>query len=253
MNIDVRTLLIAGRLTRRAVLKHGLVGVGGLMLSELGRVRVGGGPAGEPTSAPARAKSVIQIWLWGGASHLDTFDPKPGAGYDYCGPLNKPVETNVDGIRIGELLPLLAQQADKYALIRGMTHGNNAHETAAYWCRLAQAGRAAGLSLRWGSRVTDERVRPGVRGARAAVHRVDFAAGAVFRGGIHGVAVQAVRDRWRSEREAFRRGRDCRGGCQRRAAAAGGSCCTSWIRWRGRCRRMSSSSGSMSAKRGRTT
>ena len=142
---DVRTLLSAGRLTRRAVLKHGLVGVGGLLLSDFGGVRVwAADPADGPTSAPARAKSVIQIWLWGGASHLDTFDPKPGAGYDYCGPLNKPIATNVDGIRIGELLPLLAQQADKYALIRGMTHGINAHETAAY---LVQTGRKPGERL----------------------------------------------------------------------------------------------------------
>jgi hypothetical protein len=72
---------------------------------------------------------------------LDTFDPKPEAGSDYCGPLDKPIATNVDGIRIGELLPLLAKQADKYALIRSVTHGVNAHETAAY---MVQTGRPAG-------------------------------------------------------------------------------------------------------------
>ncbi len=53
--------------------------------------------------------------MWGGPSHLDTFDPKPEAGYDYCGPLKNPIETNVPGIRICELLPLLAKQADKYS------------------------------------------------------------------------------------------------------------------------------------------
>jgi hypothetical protein len=72
---------------------------------------------------------------------LDTFDPKPGAGYDYCGPLNHPIPTNVDGIVIGELLPLLAKQADKYSIIRSMTHGNNGHETAAY---MVQTGRPPG-------------------------------------------------------------------------------------------------------------
>ena len=92
----------------------------------------------------AKAKAVIQIWLWGGPSHLDTFDPKPGAGYDYCGPLNKPIDTNVPGIQIGQLLPLLAQQADKYSIIRSMTHGNNGHETAAY---LTQTGRQPGERL----------------------------------------------------------------------------------------------------------
>jgi len=86
-------------------------------------------PAGPPQG---KAKAVIQIWLAGGPPHLDTFDPKPEAGYDYCGPLNKPIQTNVNGIMINELLPELAKQADKYSIIRGMTHGNNSHETAAY-------------------------------------------------------------------------------------------------------------------------
>ena len=49
--------------------------------------------------------------------------------------------TNVDGIQIGQLLPQLAQQADKYSIIRGMTHGNNGHETAAY---MVQTGRPSG-------------------------------------------------------------------------------------------------------------
>ena len=94
-----------------------------------------------PAGQAAKAKSVIQIWMWGGPSHLDTFDPKPEAGNDYCGPLNKPIATNVDGIVIGELLPLLAKQADKYSIIRSMTHGINAHETAAY---MVQTGRKPG-------------------------------------------------------------------------------------------------------------
>jgi hypothetical protein len=95
--------------------------------------------AAPPTTG--RAKSVIQIWMWGGPSHLDTLDPKPEAGSDYCGPLSAPIETNVSGIRIGELLPLLAKQADKFALIRSMTHGVNAHETASY---TVQTGRPSG-------------------------------------------------------------------------------------------------------------
>jgi hypothetical protein len=92
-------------------------------------------------AAKAKAQAVIQIWMWGGPSHLDTFDPKPEAGSDYCGPLDKPIATNVGGIRIGELLPQLAKQADKYSIIRSMTHGVNAHETAAY---TVQTGRLSG-------------------------------------------------------------------------------------------------------------
>jgi hypothetical protein len=43
-----------------------------------------------PTVVKKPAKAVIQIWMWGGPAHLDTFDPKPEAGRDYCGPLHKP-------------------------------------------------------------------------------------------------------------------------------------------------------------------
>ena len=122
-------------ITRREALQRGLLGTAALALIDpLGR-RVQAAPV------LGKAKSVIQIWMWGGPSHLDTFDPKPDAGYDYCGPLNKPIATNVDGIRIGELLPKLAQQADKYAIIRSMTHGINAHETASY---IVQTGREPG-------------------------------------------------------------------------------------------------------------
>jgi hypothetical protein len=98
------------------------------------------------TASPAKpyAKSVIQIWMWGGPSHLDTFDPKPEAGRDYTGPLDKPIATNVPGILIGQQLPLLASMADKYSIIRSMTHGSNAHETASY---MMQTGREPGNGL----------------------------------------------------------------------------------------------------------
>ena len=124
-------------ISRREAVRLALLGAGGLML---GRHLTLGALAATP-SPQARAKSVIQLWLWGGPSHLDTWDPKPEAGNDYCGPLNKPVTANVDGIRICELMPLLAKQADKYSIIRSMTHGINAHETAAY---MVQTGRAQG-------------------------------------------------------------------------------------------------------------
>ena len=98
-----------------------------------------------PTPRPAAtAKAVIQIWMWGGPPHLDTFDPKPDAGEDFTGPLKNPIGTNVSGIRIGELLPKMAQQADKYSILRGMTHGNNGHETASY---LVQTGRRPGGAI----------------------------------------------------------------------------------------------------------
>ena len=90
-------------ISRRDALRRGLFGAGSLLLA---------GTAPRPARAaasPPKAKSVIQIWMWGGPAHLDTFDPKPAAGYDYCGPFAKPIPTNVTGIEINELLPLLAQ------------------------------------------------------------------------------------------------------------------------------------------------
>lgn len=110
-------------------------GSAGLLLMEPFALRAQERPV---MAAPAR--SVIQIWLWGGPCHIDTFDPKPDAGREFTGALDQTVETNVSGIRIGQLLPKLAKQADKYSLIRSMTHGNNGHETAAY---LVQTGRAS--------------------------------------------------------------------------------------------------------------
>jgi hypothetical protein len=125
--------------SRRMALRLGLAGGAALAFgAPRGAGAQPASAAGKPASRPARARSVIQIWMWGGPSHLDTFDPKPEAGRDYCGPLNKPIETNVPGIRICELLPLLAKQADKYSIIRSMTHGVNAHETASY---IVQTGR----------------------------------------------------------------------------------------------------------------
>ena len=122
-------------LSRRDMLKLSVLGAAGLAM-EPGRSLW----AENPTRAQP-AKSVIQIWMWGGPCHLDTFDPKPEAGREYCGALDKPIPTNVDGIRICQLLPQLSKLADKYSIIRSMTHGVNSHETASY---IAQTGRKSG-------------------------------------------------------------------------------------------------------------
>ncbi len=127
--------------SRRDVLRYGMLSAAGLLAARsLSRTAWADTPV--PAAAPKpKATSVIQIWMWGGPPHLDTFDPKPEAGGDYAGQLTKPIETNVSGIRICELLPLLAKNADKYSIVRGMTHGNNGHETAAY---ITQTGRKSG-------------------------------------------------------------------------------------------------------------
>jgi uncharacterized protein (DUF1501 family) len=131
--------LVEMPIRRRSLLQAGLAGVTGFWLANrLGR----SARAAEATSA--KAKAVIQIWMWGGPPQNDTFDPKPGAGYDVCGPLGKTAQTNVPGTQIGELLPELAKMADKYSIIRSMTHGQNGHETAAY---MTQTGHPAGGNL----------------------------------------------------------------------------------------------------------
>jgi hypothetical protein len=126
----------ANKLSRRDAIRLGLLGGAGLMCASRFSLSSFAAPA-----PGAKARAVIQIWLWGGPSHLDTFDPKPEAGNDYCGPFKTPIETNVPGMKICELMPLLAKQADKYSIIRGMTHGNNAHESASY---IVQTGRTPG-------------------------------------------------------------------------------------------------------------
>ena len=86
------------------------------------------------------AKSVVEIWLWGGPSQLETFDPKPAASRDYNGGL-KAIPTNVPGMEIHEWWPGLASCADLFSVIRSMTHGQFGHESATY---LMQTGRLPG-------------------------------------------------------------------------------------------------------------
>ena len=152
LDAELRLLGLRQAMSRREAIRLGLLGGAAVWMSGglVGRsIAAGASLPSLASSVPAapdkrivpRAKSVILIWLWGGPCHIDTFDPKPEAGYDFNGPLNHAIGSTVDGIQLGELLPLLANQADKYALIRSMTHGVFAHETAAY---TTQTGRASG-------------------------------------------------------------------------------------------------------------
>ena len=137
------------RVSRREAMCRGLSGAAGVLLADRLGHEAWAAPA-QPAKAPAhvKAKSVIQVFLWGGMSHNDTWDPKPDSGREYMGELAKAIPTNVAGIQIGELFPMLAKQADKFSLIRSMTHGNNGHETAAY---LMQTGHTPGERLSYPS------------------------------------------------------------------------------------------------------
>jgi hypothetical protein len=105
------------------VLRAGLVGFSALTLPGLLNLRARAAAAG---AAQQEKTAVILVWLRGGASHLEMFDPKPESGSDYRGPYD-PIDTNVPGIRIGELFPSLAKIADKYALLRSVAHTGGGH------------------------------------------------------------------------------------------------------------------------------
>jgi hypothetical protein len=102
-------------ITRRQLIQAGGIGVLGLGLPRLLQAR------------PARQKSCIFLVQYGGCSHLDSFDLKPDAPLEVRGPF-KPIATNVPGLRVCEHLPRLANLADRFAIVRSMSHGNPGHD-----------------------------------------------------------------------------------------------------------------------------
>jgi hypothetical protein len=105
---------------RRDFLRIGALGYFGLTLPQLMRAEA----AMPPTKR--REAACILLWLQGGPSQIDTFDPKPEAVAEVRGPF-RAIETNVSGIRIAEVFPGLARRADRYALLRSVHHPVPAH------------------------------------------------------------------------------------------------------------------------------
>ncbi|TWT79061.1 hypothetical protein CA13_04580 [Planctomycetes bacterium CA13] len=130
-------------LSRRQAMHAGvLTGAGAAIASRMYARDLAAEGGAKPSGAPMpKANAVIQVWLGGGPPHTDTFDPKPEAGSDFTGPFSGVCDTNVSGIRIGQLMTELGKCADKYSLIRSFTHGQFGHETASY---LTQTGRMPG-------------------------------------------------------------------------------------------------------------
>jgi hypothetical protein len=85
-----------------------------------------------PARTPGRAKSVILIFNAGAPSQIDLWDPKPDAPAEVRGPF-KPIATDVPGLRVTELLPRLARQAKRYAVVRSVHHGHTQHNSGMYW------------------------------------------------------------------------------------------------------------------------
>jgi hypothetical protein len=109
-----------GPMSRRGFLQVGALG-SALTLADMLRLR---GPA--RGSAAPRAKSVIQVFLYGGPPHQDTYDLKPDAPKEIRGPF-QPIQTNVTGVQVCELLPLQARMWDKLAVIRSVVGMNGGH------------------------------------------------------------------------------------------------------------------------------
>jgi hypothetical protein len=116
------TTQVCGGRTRREFLQAGAMSALGLSLPVFLRMRA----AAAPTRSP---RSMILLWLWGGPSQLDTFDPKPGA--ETGGP-HKAIETKTGGLLVSEHLPRLAQLSDKFSVIRTLFSKDPNHDTARY-------------------------------------------------------------------------------------------------------------------------
>lgn len=115
---------------RREFLQAGMLGGMGLGLADLLRAEARGDQFIDGRHAPAKA--AIFISLPGGPSHLDTFDLKPNASEEFRGEF-KPIKTNAPGVEISEHLPNLAREADKFTIMRGVSHTLAAHEFGAQY------------------------------------------------------------------------------------------------------------------------
>jgi hypothetical protein len=134
---------------RRDFLKVGAIGAG---LSLSGYLRQAA--AGEVKGA--KATNAIFVNLTGGPSHMDTFDLKPNAPVENRGTFN-PIKTNVDGVEICEHLPKLAACADKFAILRGVSHTLGAHELGTEYVNTGSRPLPSIEYPGYGSVVTKER------------------------------------------------------------------------------------------------
>jgi hypothetical protein len=115
--------LCPGPLHRREFLRLGLAGLGGFAWTDLLRRRAGATPA-----RPREDRALLVVWLHGGASHLETYDPKPDAPAEYRGPYGS-IATRVPGLRLSELLPRHARVAHRFTLLRSLAHTGPCHDS----------------------------------------------------------------------------------------------------------------------------
>jgi hypothetical protein len=123
-----RTFSTCDGSSRRDFLRAGVLGLGGLMLPDLLRLRAAEKAAGKPT----RNTSVVWLWLGGGPTHVETFDPKMTAPAEYRSVVGA-IKTNVPGIELGGVFPKMARQADKMTFVRSFAHRNSGHGGGTHW------------------------------------------------------------------------------------------------------------------------
>jgi hypothetical protein len=118
--------------SRRAMLQVGALGLGGMSLAHLLQLQAAG-------ASNVRDKSVILVWLDGGPSQLESYDPKPDAPSECRGPFDT-ISSKVPGIQLSELVAEQAKIADKLAFIRSVHHGNGDHFAGAHWMLTGRFG-----------------------------------------------------------------------------------------------------------------
>ena len=124
--------------TRRDFLRVGALGMGALTLSDCLRSRAEAAAAG----VPVRNKSVIWLWLGGGPTHVETFDPKMTAPAEYRSVTGE-VKTNVPGITLGGNFEQMAKVADKMAFVRSFAHTNSGHSGGTHYVMTGYDNRLA--------------------------------------------------------------------------------------------------------------
>src|SRR5437773_12101823 len=123
--------------SRREFLRVGGAGVLGISLADVLRLQARADTAPESAKKKhgwGKAKSVILVFLQGGPSHIDIWDPKPDAPANIRGEF-KPIKTKIPGTQISETMPMMAQALDKCTLIRSMSYTHNGlfnHTAAIY-------------------------------------------------------------------------------------------------------------------------
>ncbi|MCI0361244.1 MAG: DUF1501 domain-containing protein [Planctomycetaceae bacterium] len=116
--------------SRREMLRAGGLGLMGLSLSKLLAAQARG--AAEGSSKGGRAKSCIVLFLMGGPPQHSTWDPKPDAPAEVRGEIG-PIATKLPGVQFGALMPKLAGMADRLAILRAVSTGDNAHSSSGYY------------------------------------------------------------------------------------------------------------------------